>query len=169
MSKGQRQPTRNAGAHRGLSRRWSWALVLAVLAGFVGYLAWPAWWPLQRGAAPSPASIARGEQVYAASCAACHGVGAEGQVPGQPMGGTFADGTYIAPALNGTGHMWHHPPAQLLQIVRNGSPDPTSPMKGFAGRLSEPEIEAVLAYLQSLWPERLRQRYQGMHTMHSRD
>jgi mono/diheme cytochrome c family protein len=168
MSKGRRKHTPSAGARRGLSKGWSWALVLAVLVGFVGYLAWPAWWPGQRGAGSSPAAIALGEQVFGANCATCHGAGAEGQMPSQPMGGTFADGTYIAPALNGTGHMWHHPPAQLSQIVTNGSPDPTSPMKGFAGRLSEQEIEAVLAYLQSRWPERLRERYRDMHAMHSR-
>jgi mono/diheme cytochrome c family protein len=51
----------------------------------------------------------------------------------------------------------------LFKLVKDGSPAPDSPMKGWAGKMSDPEIAAVLAYIQSLWPERLRQRYRAMH------
>lgn len=150
-------------AGRGLSRGWTWALVLGVVAGFGAFVLEPVWRPLLSPAPAPEVLAAEGARVYREHCATCHGPGAEGQVPAQHMGGRRADGTYIAPALNGTAHAWHHAPEALFRIVKTGSPAADSPMRGFAERLSDREIEAVLAWLQSLWPERLRARYRTMH------
>lgn len=163
---GRRQGNGNggtAGPGRGLSARWTWVLLLGVVAAFAAFIFEPLWRPLV-SAPPPPAELAAlGETVYRTQCAQCHGAGAEGQVPGQHMGGQRADGTYIAPALNGTAHAWHHAPDQLFRLIKHGSPAPDSPMKGFADRLSDSEIQAVLTYIQSLWPESLRRRYRSMH------
>jgi len=149
---------------QGLSKGWTWALLAAVVAGFGAYVLEPVWAPVVRGPAPPPAErLAQGAALFRQHCATCHGDRAQGQQPAQPMGGTRTDGTFIAPALNGTAHAWHHPPRQLLNLVRNGSPAPQSPMKGWGDRLSEREIEAVLAYVQSLWPPALLARYRRMN------
>jgi mono/diheme cytochrome c family protein len=157
------RPGAAGAADRGLPRSWTWALVLAVALGFAGFATEPLWRPALTPALPPHELAARGAALYQQNCAACHGPNAEGQVPGQPNGGTRPDGTYIAPALNGTAHAWHHAPQMLFKLVKDGSPAPDSPMKGWAGKMSDPEIAAVLAYIQSLWPERLRQRYRAMH------
>jgi mono/diheme cytochrome c family protein len=78
------------------------------------------------------------------------------------MGGARPEGGYLAPALNGTAHAWHHAPDVLFRIVRDGSPAADSSMKGWAGRLGDGEIEAVLAHLRALWPEPIRERYRAM-------
>ncbi|MGP3699908.1 c-type cytochrome, partial [Rhodobacter sp. NSM] len=58
-----------------------------------------------------------------------------------------------------SGHTWHHPDAQLLAIIRQGTAAIVgngyqSDMPGFAGRLTKAEIHAVLDYIKSTWPER---------------
>ena len=67
-------------------------------------------------------------------------------------------------ALNGTAHAWHHPPDGLFRIIERGSPAADSSMVGWGGRMSGEEIHAVLAYIQSLWPEQLRRRYEQAHS-----
>lgn len=54
---------------------------------------------------------------------------------------------------------WHHPDAQLLAIVRQGTAALVgngyeSDMPGFADLLTDAEIRAVLDYIKSTWPER---------------
>ena len=148
----------------GLSRTWTWAAVATVALGFGAFVFEPVWQPRLFPPLSAEALAAQGATVYREHCALCHGSQAQGQVPSQPNGGQRADGTYIAPALDGTAHAWHHPPQQLFQLVKQGSPAPDSPMRGFAERLSDRQIEAVLAYIQSLWPAALRERYRGLHS-----
>lgn len=126
------------------------ALGIWAAAGEGGRL--PAVWP-------DPALAARGDAVFATHCASCHGRSAEGQDPRQPMGGSQADGTPLAPALNGTGHAWHHDPQYLFRHVKSGSPMAGSPMVGFGDTLSDEEIAAAIAWFQSLWSDEVRARY----------
>lgn len=160
---GKRRNDRRTSRGRGLSKGGTWALLGVAVLGFAVYAAAPLWRPLFTAPPPPEALAAQGEALYTQHCATCHGPRAQGQVPGQPNGGRRADGTYLAPALNGTAHAWHHPPGQLVAYVKQGSPAPDSPMRGWAGKLSDEEVGAVLAYLQSLWPEPLRVRYRRMH------
>lgn len=145
-----------------LSKGWTWTLLLLLAGGFGWYLYWPAGSEGQVPTTVTPAQVAKGETLFAQHCAACHGPEARGQVAAQPMGGVSDNGTYIAPALNGRGHAWHHPPEMLFDVIRNGSPAADSPMKGFQGRLHDRDIQAVLGYVFSLWPESLRLRYERM-------
>ncbi|MEE8394411.1 MAG: c-type cytochrome [bacterium] len=138
-----------------------WGIALVALAGLA--FAAIAWWPPGLESGPdraNPAAAALGQTLFKTQCAACHGEGGAGEISGQPMGGRKPGGLYIAPALNGTGHAWHHPPDMLFRIVKFGSPAKGSTMAGWEGRMSDPEIWAVLDYLFSLWPEPLRLRLQ---------
>ena len=127
------------------------ALMLGLLAAIACSSA-----PEESGAA----SVARtGQEVFAATCAACHGVGGEGRpnwhIPND-------DGTLPPPPLNGDGHTWHHSDGLLYRIVSEGgalqeAPGVTSfksAMPAFRGQLSHDEIVAVLTYVKSLWGEK---------------
>jgi mono/diheme cytochrome c family protein len=103
------------------------------------------------------AVIALGHAVYAENCAACHGARLEG-APDWRTPDT--DGFLPAPPHDPTGHTWHHPDAQLMQIVSLGTAAVVgrgyqSRMPGFGAVLSEAEIAASLAYIKSTWPRHI--------------
>jgi mono/diheme cytochrome c family protein len=102
--------------------------------------------------------IARGERLFAQNCSPCHGQKAVGENPATPLGGWNKAGP-IAPALNGTGHAWHHPPRYFFHTIRNGSSMRGTRMIGWVGRMSDAEIVAVIAYFQSLWPQHIKDAY----------
>lgn len=102
-------------------------------------------------------AVALGRQIYAATCASCHGADLEGQPGWQTRD---AEGYLPAPPHDETGHTWHHPDAVLLEIVRRGTAAVVgqgyrSRMPGYAGTLTEAEMRAVLAYIKSTWPARV--------------
>ena len=106
--------------------------------------------------------IEEGYLVYLENCAVCHGQAAQGGSPGRPMGGMDENGGFIPPALNGSGHAWHHPEEVLRHIITEGSSEPTSPMKGFKDRLTEEQVDSVLEFITSLWSAEIIARRKGM-------
>ncbi len=106
-----------------------------------------------------PQLIARGKKLFNVNCSPCHGAQAVGENPARVNGGRKPEGSYWAPALNGTAHAWHHPPDDLFRRIKNGSFLRGSPMPIWNGRLSDQEIHSVIAYFQSLWPANLRKGY----------
>ncbi|WP_424975776.1 c-type cytochrome [Dinoroseobacter sp. S124A] len=106
-----------------------------------------------------PAAVARGAEIYAGYCAACHGETLEGQVPDWRSPGE--DGLLPAPPHDATGHTWHHADLLLFRITKYGTEalvggSYRSNMAGFDGVLSDAEILAVLGYIKSTWPDRIR-------------
>lgn len=110
------------------------------------------------GGQGSTTPLARGEALYDANCRSCHG----GATGGQMMD--------IPPTHNANGHTWHHPDCQLIDVVLNGSgemgemmrrmmgvPEDTPRMPAFKGKLSEEDVEAILAYIKTWWTEEQRQ------------
>jgi mono/diheme cytochrome c family protein len=102
--------------------------------------------------------VARGQAVYAANCAQCHGLRAEGQANWHKQN---PDDTYPPPPHDSTGHTWHHGDGLLFRIVRDGGDIPGLPgfksaMPAFKERLSPEEVRAVIIYLKSLWGPRER-------------
>ncbi|WP_282026066.1 c-type cytochrome [Limimaricola cinnabarinus] len=99
-----------------------------------------------------------GRQLYLDNCAACHGVELEGQPDWrQPL----PSGRLPAPPHDASGHTWHHPDRVLREIILRGTAAVVgngyeSDMPGFEGLLTEAEVEAILDYLKSEWPERER-------------
>jgi len=96
-----------------------------------------------------------GEKLYAQHCASCHGANLEGQPEWRKR---LPNGRFPAPPHDATGHTWHHPDEVLFGITKNGLAPPYAPagyesdMPAFGGKLSDQEIRAVLAYIQSRWP-----------------
>jgi mono/diheme cytochrome c family protein len=90
----------------------------------------------------------QGQQVYAANCAACHGPAGEGQLNWRQPD---ANGVFPAPPHDSSGHTWHHPDQQLLQIIAQGGSMPGSTMLAYKGQLTEAEMIAVLAYIKTFW------------------
>lgn len=123
------------------------------------------------GLAPLSAAaddIAAGRDLYLDFCAACHGVNLEGAPEWQTPG---PDGQLPPPPHDESGHTWHHGDAFLFDYVKRGGQAVlddlgvryTSGMPPFDGVLSDAEIEAILAYIQSTWPPHARE-YQAART-----
>ncbi len=105
------------------------------------------------------AEITKGQEVFQQNCESCHGIKGIGQDPKNPMGGLDSENQFVAPALNGTGHSWHHHPVFLFQQIKNRKINKSSPMPPFSSMLSDDEINAVIAYFKSLWPEDIQKQY----------
>lgn len=103
------------------------------------------------------AQVEFGRRLYADHCASCHGAALEGEPNWQDP---RPDGLMPAPPHDATGHTWHHSDEELFRITKFGMaavvPGYESVMPAFAGVLSDREIEAVLAYIKSTWPDRER-------------
>jgi mono/diheme cytochrome c family protein len=132
------------------------AVVLGAAALGFGWLG-PA--PPAIADAGDPAQVALGRRVYAEHCASCHGANLEGQPNWQAR---RPDGRLPAPPHDATGHTWHHPDAQLMELTRKSLtgilPGYESDMPAFEGVLTEAEIAAVIAFIKSTWPPDIRRR-----------
>lgn len=87
--------------------------------------------------------MARGTELFAATCAVCHGPAGDGS-PGR------------APALDASGHAWHHPDGQIRDWITRGKLGLGGSMPGFGEQLGDDGVRAVLAYLHTLWTEEQR-------------
>lgn len=97
-----------------------------------------------------PADLAWGRQLYRQHCAACHRENAEGDPNWRRRD---PDGMRPPPALNGTAHAWHHPLNDLRRVIREGSPPGQGRMPAWKDTLSAAQIDAIILWLQSLWPD----------------
>ncbi|MGM8061727.1 c-type cytochrome [Vogesella indigofera] len=105
------------------------------------------------------AMVSRGQQVYLANCASCHGSKLEGQPNWRERN---TQGMLPAPPHNETGHTWHHPDDMLFAITKYGiakvakMPDYQSAMPVYEGKLSDADIVAALSWIKSQWPAEIR-------------
>ncbi|SDX91508.1 Cytochrome C oxidase, cbb3-type, subunit III [Nitrosomonas halophila] len=105
-----------------------------------------------------PAQVARGQAIFRNNCAGCHGQNAEGTPDWRKP---LESGRYPPPPLNGTAHAWHHSTEELKRFILNGGPPGEGRMPGWAGILTDQEIDDVLVWIKSLWPDEV---YEGWYT-----
>lgn len=108
---------------------------------------------------PSLGSLNHGAQLFQENCAQCHGPEAQGHPDWQ------TPGVVAAPPLNGTGNDWKRSRAELIAIIRDGAKrngEPTMP--AWKGRLSDADIDDIIAWFQALWPPDVYLRWQRVHT-----
>jgi len=68
---------------------------------------------------------------------------------------TDSNGNYPPLPLNGTAHAWHHDISVLKITIREGGVPPGGTMPPFKDRLSDSEVDSVIAYFQSKWSNKL--------------
>ncbi|WP_299566745.1 cytochrome c [uncultured Sulfitobacter sp.] len=100
----------------------------------------------------------QGERLYQENCASCHGANLEGQPDWRSR---LANGRLPAPPHDASGHTWHHTDRVLVDIVKRGTAAIVgngyeSDMPGFDGVLTGEEITAIIDYIKSTWPDRIR-------------
>lgn len=112
------------------------------------------------------AKVARGQEVYVASCASCHGAALQGQFNWRQR---LPNGRMPAPPHDDSGHTWHHPDEVLFGITKEGlvpgkygPPGYVSDMPAFGGVLGDADIAAVLSYIQSRWSPEVRRAREEM-------
>lgn len=93
-----------------------------------------------------------GGLLFQQHCAVCHKADASGTPNWKE---TDAAGKLPPPPLNGTAHTWHHSLPVLRRVVTLGGARLGGTMPAFGGKLSSDEIDAVLAWVQSHWPDRI--------------
>ena len=98
----------------------------------------------------APTGPRTGQQIFASTCAACHGEAGEGA---DNWTVRDKDGRLPPPPLNGDGHTWHHSDGVLYGIVSDGGLGIGfgSNMPAFKDELTREEIIAVLEYVKTLW------------------
>jgi len=106
--------------------------------------------------------LALGKQVFAENCAVCHGDNAQGAKNWHQRN---SDGSFLPPPLNGTGHAWHHSLNVLYDVISNGSQPGQGNMPAWKDKLSKEQIEAIIMWFQSLWPDPV---YAGWYEMQQR-
>ena len=105
--------------------------------------------------------VSIGETVYQTHCASCHGAKLEGEADWKTR---KPSGRFPAPPHDETGHTWHHADDVLFQITKAGLKPPLAPagyqsdMPAFGAILTDEQIWAVLAFIKSKWPEKIRKR-----------
>lgn len=104
--------------------------------------------------------IARGQDVYTQHCMTCHGT--DGKGPPGDWRIRDADGRFPPPPLDDSAHAWHHPTADLLEMIRDGSPGGQGNMPAWKGTLSEQAMQDVVAYIKSLWSDPVYQLWWKM-------
>ena len=100
------------------------------------------------------------KDLYSINCSSCH----MNNLAGNPMwkSSLDEDGQRLPPPLNGTGHTWHHSPQQLFNTIRYGYKkiDPKYQGKMLGNEnLTDDEIWSILKYIKSLWPEKIKDKY----------
>ncbi len=104
------------------------------------------------------ATLVDGQELYEAHCASCHGINGEGQFPDAPLQAD-STGRIGAPPHNADGHTWHHHDDLLYEIIRfggQGNPEMFYTMPAFGNQLSDDNIEAILAYIKTMWTDEQR-------------
>lgn len=106
------------------------------------------------------AQIQRGSKIFEQNCAKCHGDQAQGDPDWRHRD---ASGMFPPPPLDGSAHSWHHPLSVLRAVIWNGSPQGQGRMPAWGGKLSEQDVDDVIAWFQAKWPDEVYEAWYGMN------
>ena len=129
----------------------SLSLILYVLLGFKDRF-------LSFAGLSETATISLGHKLYNERCSSCHGKHLEGQPNWK---NPLPSGRLPAPPHDQSGHTWHHDDTTLIGITKLGlrpyvGDTYESDMPAFGTLLHDEEIQAIIAYIKSTWPDRER-------------
>ena len=106
----------------------------------------------ETGQRPDVQSVAAGKVLYEQYCQSCHKAKGIGEQPIPPL--LKAPGYLTAMPLNETSHAWHHGDEELVSAILNGL-QRTQRMPAFKGAVTEQQAREIVAYLKSLWSDRI--------------
>jgi len=99
--------------------------------------------------------VARGAELYAENCAACHGANMQGAPDWKRR---LPDDSLPPPPHDDSGHTWHHPDRLLLEIITaGGDPDFNSKMPAFGAKLTAREMGSILEFIKNSWDRESRE------------
>lgn len=146
-----------APATAGTVKKGSMAFALgavAVIGLVIALFSWPG---ASSGSLTASARPDHGKALYAQYCASCHGATGHGEF-------NWMNRERGAPALDSSGHAWHHEDAQLVSMILD-KPVPDSRMPPWRGVLSRGDAIDVVAYIKSLWSPYILANCQGAKHM----
>lgn len=108
----------------------------------------------------SEQQVRAGKPLYQKYCAECHQPDASDTPNWRERG---ADGKFPPPPLNGTAHTWHHHLDGLRRTIRIGGVPLGGVMPAFGDKLSDREIDDILAWIQSHWPDQIYSSWEGIN------
>jgi mono/diheme cytochrome c family protein len=114
------------------------------------------------------AVVARGQALYAARCAACHGIDGEGQSAASNPDSSAP----LAPPHDASGHTWRHPDFALVQLTKSGASAVTcleldeNAMPRFEQTLTDRDVIDVLSYIKSTWPAEIRAEQDAVNRLY---
>jgi thiol:disulfide interchange protein DsbC len=100
--------------------------------------------------------VDKGSALFKQNCSSCHGVNAEGTLDWKK---TDSNGKYPPPPLNGTAHTWHHSKDLLRKTILEGGARLGGLMPPFRDKLSDQDIDDVIAFMQSKWTDDIYQKW----------
>lgn len=98
-----------------------------------------------------PKQLESGLAVYEKYCQSCHGKEGKGQ-PGD-WRVKRENGLYPPPPLDDSAHAWHHATPVLRKAIEEGSPPGMGDMPPWKNKLTDQQIDDVIAYIKSLWSD----------------
>lgn len=107
----------------------------------------------ETGKPPDASWAVRGKQLYNAHCIVCHKRDGVGE-PIVPWSIRRVDLVEAMP-LDDSSHAWHHGDEQLVVMILDGTPRSRARMPVWRGILSEQDAADLVAYMKSLWSERI--------------
>ena len=100
--------------------------------------------------------VERGYLVYQENCATCHKPDASGTKDWQTP---LENGKYPPPPINGDAHAWHHSLKILRRVVNKGGIPLGGWMPAFEDKLSQQDVDDVLAWVQSNWSDEIYKKW----------
>ncbi|MBL8061777.1 MAG: SCO family protein [Anaerolineales bacterium] len=112
-------------------------------------LSGPTYTPVVCAVTLIPAHVQNGQWLYEHHCSQCHGIDMAGNPQWQVE---LADGSHLAPPLNGSGDAWKVSEQTLLATIKEGrNLDKPIHMPAFKSTLADWEVEFILSYVKTTW------------------